>query len=55
MGCLGVLVVILLAIITVGLALLFGLLAMLDKSGTLTTYTVKKNGKIKKKVKGGAS
>lgn len=55
MGCVGVLFVITLAIITLGLALLFGLLALLDKSGTLTTYTVKKNGKIKKKVKGGAS
>ena len=52
-GCLGMIIFWLLVIVSLGLALLFGILAFLDKSGTLVTYTVKRSGKVKKKVRRG--
>ncbi len=51
MGCAGFLFMLFLAVITLGLALLFGLAALGSKDGILTTYEVKPNGRIKTKTK----
>lgn len=42
-----------LVVISFGLALILGVLSALDTSGTLTTYTVKPNGRVAKRVKRG--
>lgn len=50
-GCGWVLVLLLLTVFSLGLALLLGLVELGRESGTLTTYTVTKRGKIKIKKK----
>lgn len=50
-GCIGMIIFWTLVVITVGIALLFGILAMMDKRGTLITWELKRSGRIKKKVK----
>lgn len=47
LGCLGLLLVIGLAVITLGIALLFGLLSLGDKSGIVHEYTLQPSGKVK--------
>lgn len=42
-----------LVVVSFGIALILGVLAALDTSGTLTTYTVKPNGRVAKRVKRG--
>lgn len=53
-GSLGTIIFWILVILSLGLALLCGVLAALGKSGTLITYRLKRNGKIKKRAKRGA-
>lgn len=50
-GCVGMVIFWILVVFTLGLALLFGILASLDKRGTLITWEVKRTGKVKKKVR----
>lgn len=47
LGCLGLLLIIGLAIITLGIALLFGVLSLGDKSGIVHEHTLQANGKVK--------
>jgi hypothetical protein len=47
LGCLGLILVIALATITLGIALLFGVLSLGDKSGIIREHTLQPNGKVK--------
>ena len=51
MGCLGFLFVLTLVIISLGLVLVLGILSLGRNSGVITTYTLKPNGKIKRREK----
>lgn len=49
LGCLGLILIIILATITLGIALLFGLLSLGDKGGIIREYTLQPNGKVKER------
>lgn len=47
LGCLGLILVIFLIVISLGIALLFGVLALGDKSGIIHEHTLQPNGKVR--------
>lgn len=50
-GCLGTVILIGLIIISFGLVLLFAIAGVGKRSGSIVTYTVARNGKVKRSVK----